>query len=369
MSGIKPAKIGVMLDYLADDTNIDPTIQQTLELVAEEFQDAGLLERPIEFVIRGTPGLPKGSYRAVEDTFLELVKEDCLVIFGPCVSENAVPLRDIVESTAKVACISMGGTESLLGEWMFGLPNGSMEEEPIIMAKVATYDGCKTVGIVFEDSLLGNEYLRSAREACKEVGLKITGEAGVPQVEADKNAVVRALAEGKPDCIMHVGYGYGLPGINAALKEIGWMPRRYTTTAFEFCARSQWWRDELVGWVGLDQYDERNPVGEAFLDRFEAKYGSRPSYFFSVYCYDIGRMMVKAVASARPLTGKGVKEALERIKMMPAASGAPGTRLRFGKYIRHGWMGSEFLVARRVLDDASGTVIHATIEGLVEPVS
>ena len=74
--------------------------------------------------------------------------------------------------------------------------------------------------------MLGNEYLRRARDACKELGLKITGEASVPQVEADKRAVVSAIAEGRPDYILHVGYGYGLPGINAALKEIGWMPRR-----------------------------------------------------------------------------------------------------------------------------------------------
>ena len=36
-------------------------------------------------------------------------------------------------------------------------------------------------------------------------------------------------------------------------------------------------------------------------------------------------------------------------------------------YIRHGWVGSEFLVARRVLPDASGIVLHGTIEGLLEP--
>ena len=67
------------------------------------------------------------------------------------------------------------------------------------------------------------------------------------------------------------------------------------------------------------------------------------------------------------MTGVGVKQALEKIKMLSAASGAPGTRLRFGKYIRHGWVGSEFLVARRVLPDASGIVLHGTIEGLHEP--
>ena len=35
-----------------------------------------------------------------------------------------------------------------------------------------------------------------------------------------------------------------------------------------------------------------------------------------------------------------------------------GTRLRFGKFIRHGWVGSEFLVARRVLPDASCPARH-----------
>jgi branched-chain amino acid transport system substrate-binding protein len=145
------------------------------------------------------------------------------------------------------------------------------------------------------------------------------------------------------------------------------MPPRYTTTAFEFAATSEWWRKQLAGWVGLDQYDERNEVAQSFLDRFEARHGHRPEYFFPLYCYDVGRMMLLAIAGARPLTGAGVKDALERIKMLPAASGAPGTRLRFGRYIRHGWMGSEFLVARRVLPDGSRSVLHGTIEGLVAP--
>jgi hypothetical protein len=175
------------------------------------------------------------------------------------------------------------------------------------------------------------------------------------------------LAADKPDALIHVGFGLGIPGINDALRDIGWMPPRYTTTAFEFASTSVWWREQLAGWIGLDQYDERNTTGRAFLDRFEARHGRRPEYFFPVYCCDVGRLMMAALATARPLTGAGVKHALEKIKLLPAASGAPGTRLRFGRYIRHGWVGSEFLVARRVLPDASAIVMHATIEGLLEP--
>jgi len=108
-------------------------------------------------------------------------------------------------------------------------------------------------------------------------------------------------------------------------------------------------------------------VGRAFLDRFEARYGRRPEYYMPLYAYDIGRLMMEAVSNAHPLTGRGVKEALERVKMLPAASGAPGTRLKFGRYMHHGWMGTEFLLMRRYTDDGAEGVMHGTINGLVGP--
>jgi ABC-type branched-subunit amino acid transport system substrate-binding protein len=367
MTNVTPARIGLLIDYLDPNGGYDENILPTLQLVADEFYESGLLERPVEFIIRAVDGLPNGTFRAVRNAFHELVDDGALVIFGPWVSENGVALRPYVEEVAEVACITMGASESMLGEWVFGLPAGSMEEEPIIMATVAALDGCRSVGIAFEDSLIGHEYLRTTRVACKDAGLRITGEVPIPQVEAEKREAMEILAADKPDAILHVGFGLGIPGMNDALEAIDWMPPRYTTTAFEFAATNSWWRKQLAGWIGLDQYDERNETGEAFLDKFEARHGHRPAYFFPVYCYDVGRLMMLAIAGARPLTGPGVKDALERIKMVPAASGAPGTRLRFGRYIRHGWMGTEFLVARRVLPDGSRSVLHGTIEGLVEP--
>jgi ABC-type branched-subunit amino acid transport system substrate-binding protein len=367
MSAVSPARIGILVDYVDESGEYDENILPVLQLVADDYRERGVLERPVELVVRAVQGLPKGSFRAVRDAFLELVEQDCLVIFGPYVSENGEPLREHVERLAQVPIITMAGTESMLGEWVFALNAGSMEEEPLIMAAVAAYDGCRSVGIAYEDSLIGHEYLRTTRVACQTAGLRIATEVPIPQVEAEKAAAMAELAAEKPDAIMHVGFGLGLLGMNQALEQIGWMPPRYTTTAFEFAATSPMWRRQLAGWIGLDQYDERNQTGQAFLDRFEARYGRRPAYFFPLYCYDIGRVMLSALAGARPLTGRGVKEALERVKMLPAATGAPGTRLRFGRFIRQGWFGSEYLVARRVLPDGSGSVLHGTIEGLVRP--
>jgi ABC-type branched-subunit amino acid transport system substrate-binding protein len=367
MNEISPARIGFLVDTARDpEQPYTPDMLPIFQMVADEYTERGLLDRPVEFVVRAVEGLPRGTFRAVRDAFYELVEEDCLAIFGPYVSENTVPLREHVERTAQVPILSMAGTETMLGEWVFALNNGSMPEEPRIMAAIATYDGCKTVGIAYEASLIGEEYLYSTRVACKEYGLRVTAEVAIPQVESEKQAAMETLAEARPDAIMHVGFGLGLFGMNEALQGLGWMPRRYTTTAFEFAAGSPEQCRKLAGWVGLDSFDERNPVGRDFLDRYEARTGRRPAYFMPVYLYDMARVILTAVADARPLTGLGVKEALERIKMLPAASGAPGTRLRFGRYIRQAWVGSEYLVARRVLDGGSGTVIYGTIEGLVE---
>jgi branched-chain amino acid transport system substrate-binding protein len=33
--------------------------------------------------------------------------------------------------------------------------------------------------------------------------------------------------------------------------------------------------------------------------------------------------------------------------------------------MRQGWVGSEYLVARRILSDGSRSVLHATMEGLI----
>jgi branched-chain amino acid transport system substrate-binding protein len=368
MNGISAARIGFLVDTFRDPENPYPDgLFPIFEMVAEEYAVAGRLDRPVEFVARAAQGLPNGSFRAVRDAFYELVEEDCLVIFGPYVSENGEPLREHIERTAQVACISMAGTESMLGEWVFALNNGSMPEEPRIMAAIAKFDRCRTIAVTFESSLIGEEYLRATRVACREHDLRVVAEVAIPQVEAGKEAAVAALAEAKPDAIMHLGFGLGLFGINEALAEVGWTPRRYTTTAFEFAAADPRTRKKLAGWIGLDSYDERNQVGQQFLDRYQARTGSRPEYFMPLYIYDMARVIMTAIGDARPLTGKGVKEALERIKMLPAASGAPGTRLRFGRYIRQGWVGSEYLVARRVLDDGSRSVIYGTIEGLIPP--
>ena len=355
---VAPLKVGLLNDYPTRAGTDDDTLD-TLRLVFEEAVAAGVVDRPIEVVERHVVGLPNGTYQAVEQGYDELVAQGCLVIFGPYVSDNAVPLAAHADRVAKVPNIILSGSEGALTEWTFALNNGSMPEEPVMLAAVLLGDGRARIAIAYEASLIGREYLAFAEKAYSAAGLKVVATVPIPQVEADKAAAVAELAAAEPDALVHVGFGHGLWGFSDALLAAGWDPPRYTTTAFEMAHISAEWMRQLRGWIGLDSYDERNQVGQAFLDRFEERYGRRPAHSMPGLCRDVATVIVRALGAARPLTGEGVRDGIEQVKLVPAASGAPGTFLRFGRYIRQGWLGSDYLIARRVLPDGSGHVFHA----------
>ena len=139
--------------------------------------------------------------------------------------------------------------------------------------------------------------------------------------------------------------------VNPVLAELDWDPPRFAGTAFENAWINEVMWSAFMGWTGIDQYDEGNPVGQAFLDEFQERTGRRPQWCVPVVNRDVAVAILHAVADTHPLSPRGVKEALERVKSVPAASGAPGTRISFGNWTRRGWMGSGYLVARQLEAD------------------
>jgi len=72
--------------------------------------------------------------------------------------------------------------------------------------------------------------------------------------------------------------------------------------------------------------------------------------------YDVARTLLQALTDAHPLSPRGVKEALERVKMSPAASGRRVREFRSETGRAREWMGAGYLVARQL--DAEGVNSH-----------
>jgi ABC-type branched-subunit amino acid transport system substrate-binding protein len=357
-----PIKIGVLMDFRLPPPshwNALRDIVDTMELTFRDAHDAGVLDRSVEVLVRECEGLPRGTVKESIDAFGELVAEGCLAVFGPMVSDTAIPLREAIERDFRVPCLGWVGSDDWLGEWTFALSNGSLTDEPYVIANVVRQAGHQRVGVLVERSLVGAQMLDFFRTACEVEELSITGVVSIAQSSRPVDAEVAELARTECDALVHLGAGLGMLHANEALAAMGWDPPRYTGAAFENGYMSDEVMRCFLGWVGLEQYDETNPVGQAFLDHFERAYGRRPEYYVPMCMHDISRTFVHALAHAEPLSPRGVMQAMERVKMMPAASGAPGTRVSFGKWTRRGWMGSGYLVARSVEPDLRTTVLRA----------
>jgi ABC-type branched-subunit amino acid transport system substrate-binding protein len=350
-STAEPIKLGYLFDFRLPDAypkQARDDLTLPFELVFKQGRERGLIDRDVRIVFREVEGLPKGTSKAVIDGYADLVDEGCLAIFGPSITDNSVPTREAIEERFHVPAISVTGTEDWMGEWTFSLPMGSMTDEPIFWADLVAKAGHHEVGVLIEQSLVGDTYVRNFRRACQAKDIRIVAEEWIPQTAQDIGPAIRKLYEAKAPALVHCGFGFGVALANGTLRELDWDPPRFMGTAFQNAWINQLLWDAIQGWTGLDQYDEANPVGQRFLDEYQEAYGRRPENCVPVVNHDLATILLHAFADAHPLTPRGVKEALERVKMIPAASGSPGTRLSFGKWTRRGWMGAGYLVARKL---------------------
>ncbi|MGE5697385.1 MAG: ABC transporter substrate-binding protein [Candidatus Sericytochromatia bacterium] len=355
----EPIKIGYLMDFKLPEgfpKTYFEDLTQPFDLVFKKAGEQGLIDRPIQIIYREVEGLPKGSVKAVIDAYGELCEEGCLAVFGPHITDNCVPTREAIEERFKVPCISVTGSDTALGEWFFSFPQGSLTEEPIFWADLLAKGGHTEVGVLKEQSLVGETYAKNFRDACKHKGIRIVAEASIAQTAQDVNDAVRSLYDAKAPALVHMGFGFGIVFVNPALEALDWDPPRFCGTAFQNAWLNPIMWNAFLGWVGVDQYDEGNLVGQRFLDEYNEAYGRRPEWCVTVVNRDVAMTLVRALSDAHPLSPRGVKEALERVKMMPAAAGAPGTRVTFGNWIRRAWMGAGYLVARKL--DPDGVNSH-----------
>lgn len=358
-STAEPIRIGYLMDFkLSDDfpQHYRDDLTIPFDMVFEDAKAKGIIDRPVEIVYREVEGLPKGTVKAVIDAYGELVEEGCLAIFGPSISDNAVPTREAIEQRFRVPAVSVTGSDEWLGEWTFAFPQGSLTEEPIFWTDLLRKGGHAEVGVLVEQSLVGESYLKSFHAACREAGIRIVAEERIAQTAQEVGDALRRVRAAKPAALVHCGFGFGILHVNSVLQELGWDPPRFTSTAFQNAWINPVLWNAFLGWTGIDQYDESNEVGQRFLDTYEAAYGRRPQYCVPVVNRDVATALLRAFADARPLSPRGVKEALERVKMVRAATGARGTRISFGQWTRRAWMGAGYLVARRL--DPDGITSH-----------
>src|SRR5262245_32112108 len=338
-----PTKVGVLIDI---DMGTKEDFLACLRMGFDEAHTEGVILRPVELVVEEAIGLPRLEAKNTIDGYRRLADAGVLCVIGPLITDNSLALAPVINALG-VPAVTWTGTDRYHGEFCFNLGNGGLAEEGAMMATWIRRQGHRTVGMIHELSPGGVEYASNFRYAAGREKLDILIEAYTTQIPDDLEGVLRKVRDQRPDCLAYLGYGYPTILMGPMWKSLGWDPPRVMTSAFQFCYAKPEWMAALEGWVGVDQMCEDNPRLQPVFDRFAARVGKRRDHTVMALSYDTTRLIAEGIARAPLLTPRGVKEGLEKVRMLPAVNGGPRTHMSLGPYDHKAYKG-DWLVLRRI---------------------
>jgi len=338
----KPAalRIGILHDRPQPDGGAD--FERIARIGADEVAETLQLDRPLEFIHAGGLGLPMGTARAVEDAFATLVEGGALAILGPAISDNGLVARDLADA-ARIPCINYTGGEQTRSEWMFHYQVGSLEDEPIVLARHLAARGTQTAAVVHDRSPIGQRYAAFFEEACATLGIDLVGRAAISPLSQDLSGVAAKLRATSPEALVYLGLGLSAFPLGQAVAAAGWEIPVVANSALMFGYAYPEWTKVWEGWVYTDGVADDNQLLSRLRGRIGADASPGPG---TAAAYDLGRLVAEGVGRAVHLTRAGIRDGLERIKLLPAAIGREGTTMGFGRWERSALKG-EFLVLRQ----------------------
>jgi branched-chain amino acid transport system substrate-binding protein len=326
--------------------------EREIRMAFDDAIERGVLDRRYEFVFEEDAGLPQSTAQDGIDAFNRLVDAGCLAVVGANYTDSAIALADHANGRG-VPLISMCGTDQFHGEYCFRVGNGDVGDEPALIVNWLKRQRHQRVAVVSPASPIGEEYFKFFRQECRRLGVAVGAVESVSAATSPDALVAKlgALRDTNPDALVWLGYGglFVADYVRPALAELGWDPPRIVTTAF---MQYIWGFEKFEGWVGIDQWCPDNRHMQRFLERFVARYGEQPNQWPNAIpglAYDMASIVVEALHRAPILTPNGVKQGIERIRYLPAATGGPNTHIAGGPY-DHQMFKGDWLLYGRVRD-------------------
>jgi branched-chain amino acid transport system substrate-binding protein len=331
-----PVKIGLLFDFPQPDGG--DGFETAIRLGVEQTADRR--DRPIEFSRRLVTGLPLGTAHDVEQAFAELQASGVLAIVGPSISDNGLIVKELADQ-ARLPCINYTGGAVTRGEYMLHYQVGSIEEEPVVLARYLRRQGHRRVAVIYDQTPVGHGYYEFFELAAATEGLEIAGAAAISAIATDAVSIVERMASSTVDALVYLGLGVAARTVALAVDETGWKAPVVANSALMFGYGRKDWRPGWEGWVYVDTVADDN-VERQRLRELSRLSAAGP---IGVAAYDIGRLLGEALVRCGHLTRDGLLEGLERVKRLPASSGHEGTIMGFGGW-DHAALKGEYLVLR-----------------------
>ncbi|MGE0385590.1 MAG: ABC transporter substrate-binding protein [Gammaproteobacteria bacterium] len=349
LSAGDPLPVGLLMDMPGRWSDVAISV---CELVRERYARSGRLERPIEFVVKRVLSAPSAPIKNCIDGYLELADRGALVVMGVNHSDNNIAITPYVEQR-KVPLLALGATAQALSEHMFSIAWGSIPDDAYICASWIVQQGCRNVVMTWDRAHHSAEYVQHFRIVARRAGIRILSDERFSQLLGDDvrkqmDETIARFRRLEPDALVHFGTSQVSSIWAGAVTASGWNVPRVMNGAF-FGAHDPTYVAGFEGWVGTTLWDDDNPTLKALVAEYAARHpGPQPSPEILAHYHDAITATLEGVTLAGIYTPQGVKQGLESVRMLPAATGGARTCISFGPHDHRGHKGMDLMVLRRV---------------------
>jgi branched-chain amino acid transport system substrate-binding protein len=285
-------------------------------------EGAGVLGRPIEFVIYDDRSDPQTGVRLYE----KLITEDRVeAVLGPYSSAITEAVANVTEKYRKLLLAPLGSAGSI---WEKGRRYVIMMVSPAEayldgLLDLAARNGLKSVALIYEDTLFPKTSMKGAMASARKRGLEIVFQEAYPKAQTDFAALLTKIRAIRPDVLAAATYFDDVVAITRQMKELDVNVRMFGTTVggdlpefYKALGRT----GEYV--YGASQWEPSLPYTGAreFTATYEAEYNRTPSYHAAA-AYSACMLLAEAINRTGSLDPDRLRDYLFKLQTITAFGG------------------------------------------------
>jgi branched-chain amino acid transport system substrate-binding protein len=285
-------------------------------------EGAGVLGRPIEFVIYDDRSDPQTGVRLYE----KLITEDRVeAVLGPYSSAITEAVANVAEKYKKLLLAPLGSAGSI---WEKGRRYVIMMVSPAEvylegLLDMAARNGLKSVAVIYEDTLFPKTAVKGVLAGARKRGLDIVFLEAYPKAQTDFAALLTKLKAVRPDVLAAATYFDDVVAITRQMKELDVNVKMFGTTVggdlpefYKALGRTA----EYV--YGASQWEPglTYPGAREFAASYEVEFGRIPSYHAAA-TYAACLLLAEAINSTGSLEPDRLREYLFKLQTVTAFGG------------------------------------------------
>ena len=243
-------------------------------------EGAGILSRPVEFVIYDDRSDPQTGVRLYE----KLITEDRVeLVMGPYSSAITEAVANVTEKYKKLMIAPLGSAGSI---WEKGRRYVIMMVSPAEvylegLIDLAVRNGLKSIAFIYEDTLFPKTSVKGAVAIAKKRGLDVVLHEAYPKAQTDFAALLTKVKAARPDVLAAATYFDDVVAITRQMKELDVNVRMFGTTVGGDLPEFYKALGKTAEYVyGASQWEPglAYPGAREFSATYESEFGRPPSY-------------------------------------------------------------------------------------------